>query len=111
MILDSFCSTNFESSEDVSTTTRMGLRSASSSSDNYVSSLSSEEEEDVACVAPLGNNGSMGRGRECYVRMGFLLVAKVGRGRGRCVRMGFFVGCKCGERKRVLGEKGAFVGC
>jgi hypothetical protein len=45
---------------------------------------------DVACTAPLGNNDSMGRGREC------------------CLRMGFFVGCKSWERKGALCEDGVF---
>jgi hypothetical protein len=85
----------------------MGLHSTSSSSDHWRSSLSSEEEEDVACTTPLGDNGFMGRGREHCARMGFfLLVARVGRGRGRCARIGFFVGCKSGERKRALGGRG-----
>jgi hypothetical protein len=69
----------------------MGLRSASSSLDHWSSSLSSEEEGDVACAAPLGYNGSMGRGREC------------------CARMGFFVGCKSWERKRALCKNGVFL--
>jgi hypothetical protein len=38
----------------------MGLRSASSSSNNWGSSLSSGEEDDVACTTPLGDDGSMG---------------------------------------------------
>jgi hypothetical protein len=70
----------------------MGLYSASSSSNHWRSSLSLEEEEDVACTAPLRDNGSMGRGKE------------------RCARMGFFVGCKSWERKGELCEKGVF-GC
>jgi hypothetical protein len=68
----------------------MGLHSTSSSSDHWRSSLSSEEEEDVACTTPLGDNGSMGRGRE------------------HCARMGFFVGCKSWERKRALCENRVF---
>jgi hypothetical protein len=42
----------------------------------------------VACAAPLGDIGSIGRGRE------------------HCVRMGFFVGCKSWERKGALCEDG-----
>jgi hypothetical protein len=88
----------------------MDLRSASSSSDHWRSSLSSEEEEDVACAAPLGDNGSMGRGKRALCEDGvFLLVARVGRGRGHCARMGFFVGCKSGERKRALEGRGIFM--
>jgi hypothetical protein len=68
----------------------MGLRSASSSSDHWRSSLSSEEEEDVACAAPLGDNGSMGRRREL------------------CAMMEFFVGCKSWERNRVFCENEVF---
>jgi hypothetical protein len=68
----------------------MGLRSASFSSDHWRFSLSLEEEEDVACAAPLGDNGSMGRGRE------------------RCARMVFFVGCKSWVRKGPLCENGVF---
>jgi hypothetical protein len=68
----------------------MDLRSASSSSDHWRSSLSSEEEEDVACAAPLGDNGFMGRGRE------------------HCARMEFFVGYKSWERKGALCGDGVF---
>jgi hypothetical protein len=67
----------------------MVLLSASSSLDHWRPSLSSKE-EDVACITPLGDNGSMGRGRE------------------RCARMGFFVGCKSWERKGALCEDGVF---
>jgi hypothetical protein len=87
----------------------MGLRSASSSSEHWRSSLSSEEEEVEACTAPLGDNGSMGRGRVLCEDGVFLLVTSVGRGRGRCARMVFFVGCKSGERKRALGERGMVI--
>jgi hypothetical protein len=68
----------------------MGLRSASSSSDQCRSSLSSEEDEDVACATPLVDNGSMGRGRE------------------HCARIVFFVGCMNLERKRMLCENVVF---
>jgi hypothetical protein len=68
----------------------MGLRSASYSSDHWRSSLSSEEVENVACTAPVGDIGSIGRGRE------------------RCARMSFFVGCKSWERKEALCEDGVF---
>jgi hypothetical protein len=69
----------------------MGLHSASSSSDYRRSCLSSEEEEDVACAAPLRDNGSMWRERE------------------HCPRTGFFVGCKSWERKGALCEDGVFM--
>jgi hypothetical protein len=88
----------------------MGLCSASSSSDNWGSSLSSEEEEDVACVAPLGDNGSMGRGRERCSRIGFFVGCKNGERKRVLCENEVFVGCKSRERKRALGEKGPFVG-
>jgi hypothetical protein len=105
----------------------MGLRSASSSSEHWRSSLSSSEEEDVACAAPLGDNGSMGRGMECYVRMGFIVGCKsrerkgamcedgvfccfqeLGEEEGMCEN-GVFVGCKSGERRRGRWEEGGYL--
>jgi hypothetical protein len=87
----------------------MGLHSASSSSENRGSSLSSQEEEDVACTAPLETMAPWGEEENVAYAAPLEDNSSIGRGRERCAIMGFFVGCKSGDKKRALCENVVFL--